>query len=713
MAEVLEVQIGPLTLRAEDAEAEAAGLRATLASNTKDSEGTRVALEERVLQLEAKLSERQMFYEDELQKKQLFFDDELQKKQLLLTQLSEFSQTMNSRLASADTLGTSLKSKMRGTAVGQLRAAMIRLVKGILGEVVNDWKSALHESARTKSRDAALRQLKAAMVRFVNGELSAALHNWHLALLEDSLSAAGSEASAAKSMSELGKEAMKSAAMRKLQFVFARQLKGEVYAYTLSWAQNFQEDKQGALFRSCFSALDRRSHCKSPPQLLAQIREVFMLVTQLAGGAFRTGKSQDLWSIWLMDDGAEVRNQAKLNGDIFWKLRQIVVCLKAADDETRKLGIEKNANQDEILSLREEVRTLVQCTPLLLAPGRSAENARFPIDLRWSLTLLPFSLHLMVLDWCGVTSRRALACVCRTLAGVVMIGRLGRRWKDRVYVVGADPMDPTASSTFEVLNCVTQQWGVLEPAGPMEGTAVAVREGQIYASGGFKKLELANWPVTRRVTAFNAQTAQWCIIASMIDSRANHAMSSTCGLLIVAGGRGRHGLLNSVEVLDPKDAQWTPLPPMPGEFAEREFCTAVGTERSLYVFGGSTAQGVPLDVAQVYDCVTMVWTELPPMPRPRSSCSAVQWGLCLVVAGGGHHEIDTLDLQSGEWLTLCAASSPRRFCSTLVFDDTLLLVGGLDNEGIPCDTEKYDPLNDSWTTAPGWGKFGSCLAVAC
>lgn len=117
------------------------------------------------------------------------------------------------------------------------------------------------------------------------------------------------------------------------------------------------------------------------------------------------------------------------------------MCLKTADDEVRKLGIEQHANRDEIAALREEVsklkvaekpflsmmavqvRTLVQCTPTLLAPDRTAVNARFPIDLRWSLTLLPFSLHLQLLDKAGVAARRSIACVCRTLAGVVMLGR--------------------------------------------------------------------------------------------------------------------------------------------------------------------------------------------------------------------------------------------------------------------------------------------------
>ena len=92
-------------------------------------------------------------------------------------------------------------------------------------------------------------------------------------------------------------------------------------------------------------------------------------------------------------------------------------------------------------------------------------------------------------------------------------------------MAAADPFEATGSCTFEVLNgmdhliaasCrqligmvragVTQRWSVLEPPGPMEGAAMAVRDGQILVSGGFKRIELANWPTSRRVMAFNAQT---------------------------------------------------------------------------------------------------------------------------------------------------------------------------------------------------------------
>ena len=116
---------------------------------------------------------------------------------------------------------------------------------------------------------------------------------------------------------------------------------------------------------------------------------------------------------------------------------------------------------------------------------------------------------------------------------------------------------------------------------------------------------------------------------------------------------------------------------------------------------------------QVYDCVAMCWHQLTPMPRPRASSSAVQWGNRILVAGGRFREIDALELRSLEWSTVCTSTISRHFCTALVFDDNLLLVGGLSEDESPCDTEQYNPETDSWSAVSGWGKFGSCLAITC
>ena len=116
---------------------------------------------------------------------------------------------------------------------------------------------------------------------------------------------------------------------------------------------------------------------------------------------------------------------------------------------------------------------------------------------------------------------------------------------------------------------------------------------------------------------------------------------------------------------------------------------------------------------QVYDCAAMLWRQLNPMPRARASSSAVQSGNSILLAGGNFREIDALDLRSLEWSTVCTSTIQRRFCTALVFDDKLLLVGGLDEDDCPCDTEEYTQETNTWSIASGWGKFGSCLAVTC
>ena len=187
-----------------------------------------------------------------------------------------------------------IRSRSKGSAIKQLKAAMIRLVKGELGVALHWWHNGLVQAERAASANLAdqlelsLKMSDARGTRLEmllkerEGELKEMTESksdlkTQFSLLESSMLEVEHEAATHKAEAatwkqhatagegeikrlkqELeetfndGKASLHNAAMRKLQFCLAKQIKGELYAYMLSWAQNVQEDARSQRFGGCF-----------------------------------------------------------------------------------------------------------------------------------------------------------------------------------------------------------------------------------------------------------------------------------------------------------------------------------------------------------------------------------------------------------------------------------------------------------------------------
>ncbi len=80
-----------------------------------------------------------------------------------------------------------------------------------------------------------------------------------------------------------------------------------------------------------------------------------------------------------------------------------------------------------------------------------------------------------------------------------------------------------------------------------------------------------------------------------------------------------------------KSLYWEVFPSMA---TERVYCTPVLWAGRLYVLGGCSENGLPLDSAEVLDLESQHWCELPPLPTARAGASAVAIGDQLMVMGG-------------------------------------------------------------------------------
>lgn len=110
-----------------------------------------------------------------------------------------------------------------------------------------------------------------------------------------------------------------------------------------------------------------------------------------------------------------------------------------------------------------------------------------------------------------------------------------------------------------------------------------------------------------------------------------------------------------------KSLQWEQFPPMS---QCRVYCTTVHHEDSLYVVGGCSETGMPLDSVEVLDVESQTWSQLPPLPRARAGASAVVLRGQVMVLGGMNQQqtplasVEMYHPDEGKWETKASLGQP-------------------------------------------------------
>lgn len=141
----------------------------------------------------------------------------------------------------------------------------------------------------------------------------------------------------------------------------------------------------------------------------------------------------------------------------------------------------------------------------------------------------------------------------------------------------------------------------------------------------------------------------------------------------------------------------------------------------LYRFGGFTAKNAEgeehslwsQDSVASFDPQTGEWTELPPLPEPRSSHDAAVVGDTIYVVGGWtlagdadnvwHETAWAMDLSQDTlgWKPLPSVPFKRRALALAAHEDKLYAIGGMQDEGGPtAKTAIYDPAQGAWSEGP-------------
>ena len=141
----------------------------------------------------------------------------------------------------------------------------------------------------------------------------------------------------------------------------------------------------------------------------------------------------------------------------------------------------------------------------------------------------------------------------------------------------------------------------------------------------------------------------------------------------------------------------------------------------VVLLGGFTAENaadeeqnlVSQTAVRAFDPATGEWSDLPPLPEPRSSFDAAVIGDTVYAVGGwslqGEADADWHDTAwalnvsepTPEWRPLADPPFKRRALATVAHGGKLYVLGGMQDEGGPTTAVSvYDPASDAWSDGP-------------
>ncbi|MGB0921022.1 MAG: Kelch repeat-containing protein [Alphaproteobacteria bacterium] len=253
-----------------------------------------------------------------------------------------------------------------------------------------------------------------------------------------------------------------------------------------------------------------------------------------------------------------------------------------------------------------------------------------------------------------------------------------------IYVAGGISI-PGTRKEFEAYDIASGTWAKLAPLPkPLHHVALAAASGKIYATGGYVALDFS--PNDPELWEYDPGEDRWVRKADMPAARGEHAMVSWRGKLYVISGRGQNA--RQVWEYDPASDTWTadraPIP------TYRHSAAVMLNEVTgqVYVAGGRDDTYSVLTPVEVYDIPTDTWKSLPDLPTPLGGHGGAYYGGNLHIFGGelldsaevlDEHYV--LNLASGIWTEGPPLAKPRHGIAYITVNGITYVIGGGSKAG--------------------------------
>jgi N-acetylneuraminic acid mutarotase len=282
---------------------------------------------------------------------------------------------------------------------------------------------------------------------------------------------------------------------------------------------------------------------------------------------------------------------------------------------------------------------------------------------------------------------------------------LGATANNKLYVfAGLAPGWKPKALVFEY-DPASNQWAKKRPM-PLASHHVAFASfnNKIYAFGGFTLPEAgpAGWSPIDNAWEYDPATDEWKALAPMPTKRGAAAAGVANGKIYVTGGANSlpgvtengihparpHNVLPTVEEYDPATNTWKTMRSL---LLPRNHHVAIGVGDKIYVVGGRVGAAFissasnNVDLVEMYDPATNLWTPRTRMPTARSAIGAGVYGNHILVAGGEGQDqrflaafkaVEAYDTALNRWQVLPSMARPRHGLAVGAIGNRLYTVSG-------------------------------------
>ncbi|AUX43351.1 uncharacterized protein SOCE26_047990 [Sorangium cellulosum] len=278
---------------------------------------------------------------------------------------------------------------------------------------------------------------------------------------------------------------------------------------------------------------------------------------------------------------------------------------------------------------------------------------------------------------------------------VLVTGGIGESGTEEI-LRNAEVYDPASGAWQPVASMSTARYGHIVAPLP---------DGRLLVAGGGRTLQEAE-TIESTAEVFDPASGAWQSAAPMNTARLGHRVTPLPdGRLLVTGGRGHEGPLDSSELFDPSSGKWRYLPRMAS--ARYWHIAAALPDGRLLVAGGYGVEGA-IGSSEVLDLASDTWLPFGRMVvgRGEGSVTPLPDGRLLAAGGFGVEgvlaSVEALDPAFGTWLPLAPMPIVRTaHTATPLAGGWVLVAGGgsfLDVDPIQVDNaETFDPVSGRWS----------------
>ena len=221
-----------------------------------------------------------------------------------------------------------------------------------------------------------------------------------------------------------------------------------------------------------------------------------------------------------------------------------------------------------------------------------------------------------------------------------------------------------------------------------------VADGNVIVAGGYRGPGLTN--PSDRVFALS-DGENWVETAPLPEPRAAGGMAAVGATLVVAGGVGTNGLIETTAVWQPETADWEEVA---GLITPREHLGVASVDGAVYTVGGRTTGLGNLASFEVFDLEAMDWERLEDLPTPRGGLAASAIDDMVIAVGGEEQatfdEAEAYDVVTEEWASLPPLPTARHGLAVVGWEDTLFVLSGGPTPGY-----SFSAVNEALTLGTG------------